>query len=301
MAKNVVLIDADSLCYLGKSDDTLQQIIEKVDYKIQAILDETKANYYCLFISKGKYFRHNLKNESEDTGSYKANRKYDSQPYKNVIKAYLEARWKAVSYPMVEADDIIAWIMNKELKFLETIYTDGKHWGTFDSSFTNFIIPLDLSQAEGYPVNVILAAIDKDLLQSIPGKHLNYNKKLGVDEWGMEWVETTKDDAVKFKKMQMFVGDASDGIVGIPGKGIKYWENVVLKDGTVPTMDTILVAYAANYNTVGQAIYEFQKNYRLLHLLDCDEDYLREVGYIPTLPEFQKVERVEEPEIKTEF
>lgn len=38
MSKTITLIDADSLAYLGKTDDTLQQIIEKVDYKIQAIL-----------------------------------------------------------------------------------------------------------------------------------------------------------------------------------------------------------------------------------------------------------------------
>jgi len=272
--KNVVLIDADSLCYLGKSDDTLQQIIEKVDYKIQAILDETKANYYCLFISKDKYFRHNLKNESEDTGSYKANRKYDSQPYKNVIKAYLEARWKAVSYPNVEADDIISWLMNKNEW---DVSKQPELWGS---------------------INKVLAAIDKDLLQSIPGKHLNYNKKLLNGDWGMEWVETSVLGAWKFKFGQLIIGDISDGISGIPKKGEKYWETMIAnkEDG----LDNIFVEYLSYYGQ-SQGVYEFQKNYRLLHLLDCDEDYLREVGYIPTLPEFQKVERVEEPEIKTEF
>jgi len=44
-------------------------------------------------------------------------------------------------------------------------------------------------------------------------------------------------------------------------------------------------------NIIGnsQGIFEFQKNYRLLHILDTEEDFIREVGYIPELPEFRPV------------
>ena len=58
--KNLAIIDSDSIAYLGGKEDSLQQILEKVDYKIQEILDETMADYYILLISKGKYFRTNL-------------------------------------------------------------------------------------------------------------------------------------------------------------------------------------------------------------------------------------------------
>ena len=44
--KNLAIIDADSICYLGGKEDSLQQILDKVDYKIQEILTETKADYY---------------------------------------------------------------------------------------------------------------------------------------------------------------------------------------------------------------------------------------------------------------
>jgi hypothetical protein len=33
--KNLAIIDSDSICYLGGKEDSLQQILEKVDYKIQ--------------------------------------------------------------------------------------------------------------------------------------------------------------------------------------------------------------------------------------------------------------------------
>lgn len=288
MSKNIVLVDADSLAYLGKTDDTLQQIIEKVDYKIQAILDETIADYYTLFVSQGKYFRHALKDKSEESGSYKSNRKYSNQNYNRVIKEYLIAKYNAVSSSNVEADDLIAYWMNNHDKigYSQELNKIDFKWKLKDNDQVSFEDCI-----------FTMAAVDKDLLQSIPGKHLNYNKKLGADEWGMEWVETSVLDSWYFKFGQLIIGDSSDGVSGIPKKGEKYWEKMVMdnKDG----LDDIFIEYLSHYGQA-QGIYEFQKNYRLLHLLDCDEDYLREVGYIPTLPNFIEVIK-ENTEIKNEF
>ena len=61
----------------------------------------------------------------------------------------------------------------------------------------------------------------------------------------------------------------------------------------------IMEEYLLHYG-ISQGIYEFQKNYRLLHLLDCDEDFLREVGYVPTLPNFKEVTK-QNIEIKNDF
>lgn len=273
MIKNIVLIDADSLCYLGKTEDTLVQIIEKVDYKIQAILDETQADYYSLFISRGGYFRHALKTKSEEFGSYKANRTYTSQKYAWAIKEYLIAQYNATACALVEADDLCAYWMNNKEKLIKSL---------------NFNIDLDS--------NVILAAVDKDLLQSIPGKHLNYNKKFGADEWRMEWIETSESETNNFKRMQMVVGDSSDGILALKGKGIKYWEKLSAK--VLPSWGEILQLYCVDYG-VSQGVYEFQKNYRLLHLLETDEDFKREVGYIPELPTFLEVDKPKS--IESEF
>jgi len=293
MSKNIVLIDADSLCYLGKTNDSLQQIIEKVDYKIQAILEETKADYYCLFISKGQYFRHSLKDSSEESGSYKSNRKYSNQNYNRVIKEYLIAQYNAVSSSLVEADDLIAYWMNKSIYWSQELDPNSSEPYWMLTTYKN-----ENSEYKSYEANKILAAVDKDLLQSIPGKHLNYSKKLGADEWGMEWVETSEVSSRGFRQGQMIIGDASDGVIGLPGKGEKYWEKMCL-NGEVGYVN-IAEKYMIHYG-ISKGIYEFQKNYRLLHLLDCDEDFMREVGYIPGFPIFQRVERIKESEIKSEF
>ena len=276
--KNIALIDADSICYLGKTDDTLQQIIEKVDYKIQAILEETKADYYVLFVSQGKYFRHALKDKSEKSGSYKSNRKYSNQNYNRVIKEYLIAQYGAASSSLAEADDLCSYWMNK------FIFFNGEYLEV--SKFNN-----DGSSN----VNKIMAAVDKDLLQSIPGKHLNYNKKLSVDEWGMEWIETSEDDSDEFKWKQMLMGDSTDGIVGIPKIG-PVKASVILEDEGEPYHNLVLREYIKFYGD-SQGIYEFQKNYRLLHLLETDEDWLREIGYVPELPNFLEVDKTKSIEI----
>ena len=292
MSKNVVLIDSDSLCYLGKADDTLQQIIEKVDYKIQAILDETKADYYCLFVSKGQYFRHSLKDKSEESGSYKSNRAYTNQNYNKVIKEYLITKYNAVSYINAEADDAVVYWMNKPF-YLNIAGVDGGH----ELEQLHNFVPESLFLLHSEQITPILAAIDKDLLKSIPGKHLNYNKKVSENEWGLEWIETSKEDADNFKKGQLIIGDSSDGILGIPKKGEKYWEKMISNKEN--EFSNILNEYILFYGQ-SQGIYEFQKNYRLLHLLETDEDWVREVGYIPQFPKFNKVTK-SNIEIKSEF
>jgi hypothetical protein len=267
---NLAIIDADSIAYLGGKEDSLQQILEKVDYKIQEILDETKADYYVLLISKGKYFRHDI-SKSKDTpeGSYKSNRSYTAQQWVKTIKEYLIVKYKAVWYPKLEADDMAAWLMNKK-EF--DISNQPKLWGT---------------------INKILVAKDKDLLYSIPGKHLNFSKKLGPEEWGMEWIETSEEAASTFKATQLLMGDSSDGIEALKGIGPKKAEKI-LEFWTQDNIEGyILNRYIEYYKDSAKAIYEFQKNYRLLHMLTTDEDMLREVGYIPQLPEFQKVVKEE--------
>ena len=279
---NLAVIDADSLSYLGSKDDTLQQILEKVDNKIHEILVETKADYYVLLVSKGKYFRHEIsKSKDAPEGSYKSNRTYTTQPWVKTIKEYLIVKYKAVWYPNLEADDIAAWLMAKKL-YLNKSGADAEH--TFEKIDT--FIPDSPYVKSSEEVNKILVARDKDLLYSIPGRHLNFSKKLGPEEWGMEWIETSEADASDFVKSQMIIGDVSDGISGLYRKGEAYWKKISVE--VVPSWGEILQLYIVDYGE-SKGIFEFQKNYRLLHMLSTDEDMLREVGYIPQLPNFQKV------------
>lgn len=282
---NLAIIDADSICYLGGKEDSLQQILEKVDYKIQEILDETKADYYVLLISKGKYFRHDIsKSKDAPEGSYKANRTYTAQPWVRTIKEYLIVKYKAIWYPNLEADDIAAWSMNKTL-----------YWCKYTNPYSDSIWMLDSSKEnadEFEEVNKILVAKDKDLLYSIPGNHLNFSKKLDKDTWGMEWVETSINDASFYEWEAMVTGDQSDGVKGLYRKG-KVWVDKNFSGKSLKEVQHLVFQeYMSEYGTE-KGIYEFQKNFRLLHMLNTDEDMLREVGYIPELPEFQKVTKEE--------
>lgn len=262
---NLAITDADSLSYLGSKDDTLQQILEKVDNKIHEILVETKADYYVLLVSKGKYFRHEIsKSKDAPEGSYKSNRTYTTQPWVKTIKEYLIVKYKAVWYPNLEADDIAAWLMNKK-EF--DVFSQPELWGVF---------------------NKILVAKDKDLLYSIPGRHLNFSKKLGPEEWGMEWVETSVNDAPFFIWEQMVCGDTGDSVIGLWKKGKAWCDKNFAGKSLKEVQHLVFDEYIKDYG-VSKGIFEFQKNYRLLHMLSTDEDMLREVGYIPQLPEFQKV------------
>lgn len=290
---NLAIIDADSICYLGGKEDTLQQILEKVDYKIQEILIETKAYYYVLLVSRGKYFRHEIsKSKEAPEGSYKANRSYLTQPWVKTIKEYLIVKYKAVWYPNLEADDIAARLMNKPVYL-------AKFTNPHSDSFW-MISDKKEGSDEFEEVNKILVAKDKDLLYSIPGKHLNFSKKLGPEEWGMEWVETSEAYASKFIWKQMIMGDASDGISGIPKMG-EVAANKMIQDCDeirLPYYEATIRRYIQYYG-ISKGIFEFQKNYRMLRMLSTDEDMLREVGYIPQLPEFIKVNK--EEEIKIDF
>ena len=130
------------------------------------------------------------------------------------------------------------------------------------------------------PVDTILVSPDKDLLESIGGSHFNYSYKL-LDKTNPDslikgwWVVTSKEEAELFKLYQLIAGDTSDGVKGIEGKGKKFFEKLEEK-----SIQNVLVQYIKQYGEA-KGIYEFQKNYRLLYLLSTNEDFFREVGYIP--------------------
>lgn len=281
---NLAIIDSDSICYLGSKEDTLQQILEKVDNKIQEILTETNADYYVLLVSKGRYFRHELsKSKESPEGTYKAKRTYDTQIWVKTIKEYLIAKYKAVWYPNLEADDIAAMLMSTKL-YLNKSGSDAEH--TFEKIDT--YIPDSPYVKTSEEVNKILVAKDKDLLYSIPGKHLNFSKKLSADTWGMEWVETSINDASFFIWNQLVCGDTSDCVTGLYRKG-EAWSNKNFAGKTLREVQLLVFEEYMKEHGTEKGIFEFSKNYRLLYMLRTNEDFMREVGYIPTLPEFQKV------------
>jgi len=136
--------------------------------------------------------------------------------------------------------------------------------------------------------------------------HFNYTYKLEdkndlnslAKGW---WVKTSKGDAyINFWK-SMVCGDTADNIKGIEGSGEVAFNKIlkICRDEVIPVEDMVFTAYKKRYGQ-SQGIYEFQKNYRLLHILENNEDFMREVGELPPFPKIIEV-KVNNDEIKCEF
>lgn len=80
--------------------------------------------------------------------------------------------------------------------------------------------------------NSILAAIDKDVLYSIPGKHLNYYRSVKYDI-SPKWVEVDEATATRWPYIQCLAGDSTDNIKGIPKIGPEKAQRI-LGDETDP-------------------------------------------------------------------
>jgi hypothetical protein len=103
------LIDADSIIYICAFDKkdattikTLQDCKDLVDSLIFNMLNYTKSTHYLLFLTVGKSFRFQIYPE------YKGNRKYADKPvHFDTVKEYLITKYKAIHYPLAEADDLV--------------------------------------------------------------------------------------------------------------------------------------------------------------------------------------------------
>lgn len=288
----LIILDADGLMFHSASD-TMENSILKFRDKFQNIIEKTGATHYIGFIGRGKTFRNSI---SKD---YKANRKSAPPKFMMAVKEWARVEYGLIECIFHEADDAVAYWMNQDL----CIDSDGRieTRKTFESAQS--IMSEDSDEIIKYEsIEKVMCAVDKDLLESIPGKHFNFSYKL-TDKEDLDslvkgwWVETTVTNTKAFTRGQMICGDAADGISGVPKKGEKYWEKMCL-GGKINYTD-ILEEYFNHYG-ISQGIFEFQKTYRLLHILDCNEDFMREVGEVPTLPTPIKVE-VEEAEFDNQI
>ena len=104
--------------------------------------------------------------------------------------------------------------------------------------------------------NSFIIAIDKDLLM-LEGRHYNWRKD--------EWNENTEESANYKFLLSMCTGDSVDNIKGLPGKGIKWFENRF--KGCIPTIGSLLDEYTLHFGE-NKGIEEFYKNYKSLKMLD---------------------------------
>jgi len=200
---------------------------------------------------------------------------------------YLKEAYNAQSMYLVEADDLVAYWSQRNFLLVEGIPC-SMPIEDFDEGTK--IEPLD----------VVMCSPDKDLLQSIEGTFFNYSYRL-VDKTKPEsvekgwWVTTSKEEGYYNFWVSMITGDVGDSIKGCEGKGIKYAEKIFDHYGNV-LHEVTLSAYMERYGE-SQGIYEFQKNYRLLHLLSTDADFMQEIGELPVFPTVNLIVK----EIKIEY
>lgn len=101
------LIDADSLCYFC-SKETIQESIDNIDSMIKDIINKVNADWFVLFLSEGKYFRHKVDE------NYKAQRPTTSNLlWIRTLKAYLKEKYSGYVFHGVEADDLVAFFSRK--------------------------------------------------------------------------------------------------------------------------------------------------------------------------------------------
>ncbi len=272
--KVLAIIDGDSLAFHSVRE-TLHESLHAMEEKVENIFSKTKATHYMLFISGGKYFRHSIYD------GYKEKRKlYKVANWVKTLKGYLQENYGAVFMPKVEADDLCCYFYNLE--------KEAFNWD-----------------------ERVLCSPDKDLLTNIPSNqsdrgHFNYSYKLEDREdpdslikgW---WIKVDEDTALLSFWSSLIIGDTADNVPGIPRRGPKYCDTVfdsMLEEKTPESLLGEVISEFVIHFGVSQGIYEFQKHYRVLHLLENDEDFLREVETTPE--EYNIVHPIDNPEKDSE-
>lgn len=186
---------------------------------------------------------------------YKANRKKLEKPlYFTEVRDYIIEKYKAISHSGLEADDIVNIIKTNN----DCLILDGL---SFDIYF--------------------IVSNDKDLLM-LEGIHYNPGKD--------KWIDTSREQAEIYFWTSMITGDSSDGIKGIPGKGVKWAEKLFNNSDNFDRSRSSLVLEAyVDYFGEELGIEEFYKNYKCLKIVNSWEGFT-----IPEPNEFKTSNLIDE-------
>lgn len=200
----MAIMDLDGLMFHAASD-TMENSILKFRDKFQNIIEKTGATHYIGFIGRGKTFRNRI------DPLYKANRKSIPPKFMMAVKEWAKVEYGLMQCVDYEADDAVAYWMAQDL----CIDSDGRieTRDTFESA--QLIMSEDSDEIIKYEsIEKVMCAVDKDLLESIPGEHLNFSYKL-TDKEDLDslvkgwWIETTPEQAKSFKIKQLIMGELS--------------------------------------------------------------------------------------------
>ena len=113
-----------------------------------------------------------------------------------------------------------------------------------------------------YPDKYVVCAVDKDVLNGVPGIHFNYYNSLKYNI-NMKWLVTDEETSTQWPYLQCLMGDSADGITGIKGVGPAKAKKLLLgiTDETI-MWNTVKQAYT----DAGQEESEALLNMRLVHM-----------------------------------
>jgi len=185
--EKIILIDADSLAYIGSNCEEVDQAYDKVDTAISNIVSTSGASHYMVLIEQP--YNNNFRKKI--VSPYKIGRKGKPLPnFYSEIKEYITNNWGGYGLGGYETDDVIISLWRK-IK-------------------------------EDYPfTEVLIASMDKDLRQFPITLFDTYYTRFG------EVTEISKEEANYNFWRQMIQGDSTDSISGVRGKGIKKAESVL--------------------------------------------------------------------------
>lgn len=218
---NWLLIDADSIAYASayNADGADVTLAESMFYNsIKSVMQRTGSSKAKLYYTKGRNsFRYKLYEE------YKKPRLNHSYPE---LLADLKDRLREQKFGNIEP------IWSEAYEADDAVVRDAKLF-------------------EG----CVVAALDKDVLNSIEGKHYNVQKD--------EFVVTEQDMVKYWPYYQTIVGDNSDNIPGAYRIGPKKAEKFISKD-----MDELQLwqGVLQAYNSAGNSEREALRNMRLVNM-----------------------------------
>ena len=229
----ICLLDYDILLYLNcfsamsKGFGELEQVKGIIDDSINDILKSVEADGYIGFLTGEGNFRYKYYPE------YKANRKDKDKPvHYSGIRQYMMDRWKAVDCIGMEADDAISLC----------------------AAITPLIADL---RCEWLDSEIIICTTDKDFVQ-IGATLYNPVKQ--------EIMEISEDIAELHFWSSMIIGDNSDNIKCLYGKGEKFAQKLLEGACKEDYPALVLSQYYINYGyEEGQRL--FLQNYLCLRLL----------------------------------
>lgn len=160
--------------------------VAKAEEKLQRIMDKTGCITCELHFTGG---RENFRYDVYT--DYKANRTGSRPPAGlRELKQLMLERYTSTISTKWEADDMVVYLKNKK------------------------------------PDDYLLVAVDKDVLNAVPGRHFNYYESLHHNK-EMKFIEIDEDHARVWPYKQAIMGDPGDNIPGCKGIGPKKSDKFV--------------------------------------------------------------------------